>query len=46
MKRLYLVIFYKDFSTNYSYTPLGKIDNAKNLPKALGRGNVRVKIEK
>ncbi|MBR1375089.1 MAG: hypothetical protein IJ566_03300 [Cardiobacteriaceae bacterium] len=42
----YLVIFYQDFKTNYSYTPLGKVDNPKNLPKALGRGNVRVKIEK
>lgn len=43
----YLVIFYKDFSQiSYAYTPLGKIDNPKYLAKTLGRGNVKVKIEK
>ena len=43
----YLVIFYKDFSqSSYAYTPLGKIDNPKDLAKILGRGNVKVKIEK
>ena len=43
----YLVIFYKDFSqSSYTYTPLGKIDNPKDLAKILGRGNVKVKIEK
>ncbi|MBQ9183849.1 MAG: hypothetical protein IJ143_08770 [Neisseriaceae bacterium] len=43
----YLVIFYKDFNqSSYTYTPLGKIDNPKDLAKTLGRGNVKVKIEK
>ena len=37
-----VVIFYKDFTTNYSYTRLGKIDNAADLAKILGAGNVRV----
>ncbi len=39
-----VVIFYKDFATSYSYTRLGKIDNAADLPKVLGGGNVRVKF--
>ncbi|MBR3482810.1 MAG: hypothetical protein IKH45_08045 [Neisseriaceae bacterium] len=43
----YLVIFYKNFTqNNYAYTPIGKIDNPKDLANALGRGNVKVKIEK
>ena len=39
-----VVIFYKDFATSYSYTRLGKIDNAADLPKVLGGGNVHVKF--
>ena len=43
----YLVVFYKNFTqNNYAYTPIGKIDNPKNLPQALGRGNVKVQIKK
>ena len=42
----YLVIFYKNFSTSYSYTRLGKIENPANLSKVLGSDNIRVKIEK
>ena len=42
----YLVIFYKNFSTSYSYTRLGKIENPANLSEILGDGNIRVKIEK
>ena len=41
-----VVIFYKDFATSYSYTRLGKIDNANDLEKFLGIGNVRVKFAK
>ncbi len=37
-----LVLFYKDFSTGYSYTRLGKFDNPVDLEKILGVGNVRV----
>ena len=36
-----VVIFYKDFSTSYSYTRLGKINSA-DLEKILGNGNVHV----
>lgn len=42
----YIVIFYKNFSTSYSYTRLGKILNTAELEKILGGGNVTVKIEK
>ncbi len=37
-----LVLFYKDFSTGYSYTRLGKLDNPVDLEKILGAGNVRI----
>ena len=40
-----IVIFYKDFATSYSYTRLGKIENAADLDKILGNGNVRVKFD-
>lgn len=37
-----LVLFYDDFSTAYSYTPIGSISNSDGLAKALGSGDVRV----
>lgn len=37
-----LVIFYKSFDTNYSYTKVGHIYNLPNL----GNGNITVKFEK
>ena len=37
-----LVIFYKDFSTSYSYTPIGHIENPAGFAQALGRGSAEV----
>ena len=37
-----LVLFYKDFSTSYSYTPIGKLDKPQGLSAALGSENVTV----
>lgn len=41
----YLVLFYADARTSYSYITLGKLDNPDGLHEAVGRGNVRVKFE-
>jgi hypothetical protein len=40
-----LVLFYKEFSTTYNYTPIGRIDNPTALAAALGSGNFTVKFE-
>ncbi|MFR1291326.1 MAG: cyclophilin-like fold protein [Parabacteroides distasonis] len=37
-----VVPFYETFSSSYSYTRLGKIENPAGLVDVLGRGNVRV----
>jgi hypothetical protein len=40
-----LVLFYEAFSTSYTYTRLGKINNATGLAEALGSGNVVITME-
>ena len=41
-----IVIFYESFNTNYSYTRIGKINNANNLDIVLGSGDVTVTFSK
>ena len=41
-----VVLFYKTFSSGYSYTRLGKISNTAGLSNAVGRGNITVRFEK
>ena len=40
-----LVLFYESFSTSYTYTKVGRIDDASGLAAALGTGNVKVRFE-
>ena len=40
-----LVLFYKSFSTPYSYTRIGHIENVENLETFVGYQNVTVTIE-
>ncbi|MBQ9312170.1 MAG: hypothetical protein IJ213_03890 [Bacteroidales bacterium] len=40
-----LVIFYKTFSTSYSYTKIGHIEGTSLLEESLGKGSVKVRFE-
>lgn len=40
-----VVLFYETFSSSYSYTRIGWLDNPTGLASALGRGNVNVTFE-
>lgn len=40
-----IVLFYKTFTTSYSYTRIGRVDNSSELESALGNDNVIVKFE-
>lgn len=40
-----LVLFYENFSTSYSYTPIGRVDDSEGLAAALGDGNVQIRIK-
>ena len=41
-----VVLFYKSFSTSYSYTELGHMTNSSELAAALGKGDVTVTFAK
>ena len=40
-----LVLFYKSFSTPYSYTRIGRMENVENLETLVGQQNITVTIE-
>ena len=41
-----IVVFYEGFKTPYTYTKIGKIEDANGLAEALGKGSVTVKFER
>ena len=41
-----LVLFYDNFSTNYSYTKIGYIENPTGLEEAVGNNNITITFSK
>lgn len=41
-----LVVFYATFKSSYSYTRLGRVEDAARLAQALGKGDVRISFSK
>ena len=41
-----IVLFYRDFSTTFRYTPLGRIEDPSGLAQAAGHGAARVTAER
>lgn len=39
-----VALFYRDFDTSYSYTPLGRISETAGLAAAVGRGGAQVQF--
>ncbi|MBQ7516503.1 MAG: hypothetical protein IJS96_09495 [Schwartzia sp.] len=42
----YIVLFYRDFSTNYRYTRLGRLNDPEGLSLAVGKGTVFVTMHR
>lgn len=41
-----LVLFYKSFKTTYSYIPIARLEDPKDLEKVLGNADITIKFEK